>query len=335
MSNMDRRIGVVAIGRNEGGRLLDCLNSVAARDRAVVYVDSGSTDGSPDRAAALGARIVVLESGPFTAARGRQTGMQALLQALPDTEYVQFIDGDCTLDQVWLQRAVEELDNHTQIAAVCGRRREERTAESLWSRMIDVDWNIPPGDVPYFGGDSLCRIIAIQAVGGWDSSLIAGEEPDLSFRLQQAGYRIVRLPILQTTHDVAMSRFWQFWKRSKRGGYASLQVGWRHRKTQGGRAFMREAISGLCYGLVFPVAAVALGWLAWPLLLALIVLYGRVLVAMLKYARTRGCGWRDAWIYAWLTLVGKVAAGLGACKAISDLLRGDSTTLIEYKAPPH
>ena len=39
-------VGLVVIGRNEGERLVRCLRSVIGRADAVVYVDSGSTDGS-------------------------------------------------------------------------------------------------------------------------------------------------------------------------------------------------------------------------------------------------------------------------------------------------
>ena len=38
-------VGAVVIGRNEGERLKRCLMSLSAAG-AVVYVDSGSTDGS-------------------------------------------------------------------------------------------------------------------------------------------------------------------------------------------------------------------------------------------------------------------------------------------------
>ena len=39
-------LGAVAIGRNEGDRLLTCLHSLVGRVGRVVYVDSGSTDDS-------------------------------------------------------------------------------------------------------------------------------------------------------------------------------------------------------------------------------------------------------------------------------------------------
>src|SRR3989338_5153548 len=72
-------LGVVAIGRNEGGRLNSCLRSVAHLAGAVVYVDSGSTDGSAALARALGITVVALDLHlPFPAGRARNAGFQHL-----------------------------------------------------------------------------------------------------------------------------------------------------------------------------------------------------------------------------------------------------------------
>ena len=100
-------IGVVAIGRNEGGRLRACLASTVGRGpAAVVYVDSASTDGSVDAARAAGAEVVELDmSVPFTAARARNAGFERLSAALPGLAFVQFLDADCELVEGWLPRA--------------------------------------------------------------------------------------------------------------------------------------------------------------------------------------------------------------------------------------
>ena len=45
-----QRVGLVAIGRNEGERLRQCLDSVVGKVERIVYVDSGSTDGSVELA---------------------------------------------------------------------------------------------------------------------------------------------------------------------------------------------------------------------------------------------------------------------------------------------
>ena len=77
-------VGVIAIGRNEGERLRRCLASVTGRGRAVVYVDSASTDGSAELARSMGAEVVDLDmSLPFSAARARNEGFARLMQVAP------------------------------------------------------------------------------------------------------------------------------------------------------------------------------------------------------------------------------------------------------------
>ena len=67
--------GFVLIGRDEGERLRRCLASVVRTNCPVVYVDSGSRDGSVAAAQAAGALVVALDmSRPFTAARARNAG---------------------------------------------------------------------------------------------------------------------------------------------------------------------------------------------------------------------------------------------------------------------
>src|SRR6266480_1395116 len=81
--------GMVVIGRNEGARLVRCLEACVREGGAVVYVDSGSTDGSPDAARRLGATVVALDmSLPFTAARARNEGFAALMRLHPATARV-------------------------------------------------------------------------------------------------------------------------------------------------------------------------------------------------------------------------------------------------------
>ena len=64
------QVVAIAIGRNEGERLVACLRALTAQVGRVIYVDSGSTDDSVARARALGAQVVALDmSRPFTAAR--------------------------------------------------------------------------------------------------------------------------------------------------------------------------------------------------------------------------------------------------------------------------
>ena len=115
-------VGIVVIGRNEGDRLINGLRSAKNHtDAAVVYVDSGSTDGSAAAAARLGASVVNLDmTRPFSAARARNEGFAALIASNPNIRFVQFVDGDCELVPGWLDQASSFLSDRIDVAVVCG-----------------------------------------------------------------------------------------------------------------------------------------------------------------------------------------------------------------------
>ena len=112
MEKMPNELGIVVIGRNEGDRLIACLNSALLQSTHLVYVDSGSTDGSIAFAKNLGVEVVELDlSIPFTAARARNAGLARLMECFPAVGYVQFVDGDCVLVERWCDRALTSLQN--------------------------------------------------------------------------------------------------------------------------------------------------------------------------------------------------------------------------------
>jgi GT2 family glycosyltransferase len=327
------RIGVVIIGRNEGSRLKDALQSVPA-EAATVYVDSRSTDGSAELAESLGVSVISLGDGRLTAARGRQAGLDWLQSQHVELAYVQFIDGDCVLEDGWLDAAAEHLDRHADLAGVCGRRTEERRDASVWSRLIDIDWDIPAGEVPYFGGDVLTRIEAVQQVGGWNPTLIAGEEPELCFRLRDAGWRIARLDRPATRHDIAMSSFAEYRKRSRRSGHAYAEVGWLHRHGPG-RAWLRSAFSILLQGLLLPVLILVGLLVWWPIGLVLSLPYLKWFAAMVRSCRRRGYGWRISFGYALVNLASRPSGAMGVVRYIVGRGSGRRAKLMEYKANPN
>ena len=204
-------LGIVVIGRNEGERLQRCLASVAASGACVVYVDSGSTDGSAALARAMGADVVELDMRrPFTAAWARNTGWQRLLVIHPQSTRVHFLDGDCEVIPGWIDKAMQLLDEREDIGIVCGRRRERYPAATAFNRQCEIEWNAPSGEIRSCGGDALMRIEALRATGGFRDGLIAGEEPELCVRVRGAGWKVWRIASDMVWHDAAMTR-WSQW----------------------------------------------------------------------------------------------------------------------------
>jgi GT2 family glycosyltransferase len=325
------RIGVVAIGRNEGERLQRCLQSLHDLGHAVVYVDSGSTDHSVALAAALGCDIVILNPGcPFTAAAARNAGFSRLLEIAAGCEFVQFVDGDCEVVDGWISSAASFLIRNRDYAVACGRRRERHPENSVYNRICDFEWNTPVGEAQACGGDALMRVDALRGVGGFDAALIAGEEPELCSRLRKAGWRIMRLDTEMTLHDAAITRFRQWWRRTERAGWAFLGGAVMEARS-GHRRWVREAVRPWLWCLAVPALAVVLFRpLGFPGLLPLLA-YPLVMGRAAAAAHRRGGSLRESVAYGVLSVVGKIAELQGQLTWMRDHLLGRQRRLIEYK----
>lgn len=326
-----QRVGLVAIGRNEGQRLTQCLQSVIGKAAHVVYVDSGSTDGSLELARSLGVEVVELDlSIPFTAARARNAGLAQLLQINPQIDYVQFVDGDCEVVAGWLEHAAAELEANPNIAVVCGRRRERFPEQTIYNQLCDMEWNTPVGETKACGGDSMMRVAAFQQVGGFNPTLIAGEEPELCVRLRQNGWKIFRLDADMTLHDAQMTRLSQWWKRAMRAGHAYAEGSWLH----GGepeRHWVKETRSIWLWGLFIPLLAISGAWNTHGLSLLLLLGYPLQFARIFISLRRQNISSKNATFYALSCVVGKFAQVEGALKFLRTRLLGSKSTLIEYK----
>lgn len=311
-------LDAVVIGRNEGERLVACINSLRSAVRRVIYVDSGSTDGSVDAAKALGAEVVTLDTAlPFTAARARNAGLAQLGE---DTEFVQLVDGDCAIRDGWIQAALQTLSDRPDLAVVCGRRRERFPDASVYNQLIDAEWDTPPGPAKACGGDAMMRMTALREVGGYRDDLIAGEEPELCVRLRHAGWGIWRLDHDMTWHDARMTRFSQWWRRSKRAGYAFAEGAALH----GGppeRHWVTETRRAVIWGAVLPVVSLLGGMVFAPLWLLLLAYPAQFLRLSAKTGALR----------AGFSILGKFAEAWGVLAFWADRLRGKKRHIIEYK----
>jgi glycosyltransferase involved in cell wall biosynthesis len=321
------RFGVVAIGRNEGQRLRRCLESVRAGS-VVIYVDSGSIDGSSQMARDCGAIVVDLDMElPFTAARARNAGFKSLVETAPDVDCVQFIDGDCELINRWPEQALSFLGARPEIAAVSGRRRERFPNRSIYNQLCDWEWNGPTGEVRACGGDVMIRVSAFKIVGGYRETLIAGEEPELCVRLRAAGWKIWRLEDDMTIHDAAMTHFGQWWRRAVRGGYAFAQGVDLH----GGfpeRHWVWESRRAWLWGILLPIGCAAIGLLFGGWTWALWLIYPAQVVRL----TARTCApFRQRVLLSLFQVLARFAEGYGQLKFLFDRVKGRQGALIEYK----
>lgn len=310
-------IDAVVIGRNEGDRLVACLASLKGQVRRVIYVDSGSTDGSVANAQAAGAIIVELDQDkPFTAARARNAGFAQTTGA----DFVQFVDGDCEIVPGWIETAADFLVAHPEYVVACGRRTEVRPDASRYNRFCDQEWNTPVGDALACGGDALMRSSAFETAGGYRDTMIAGEEPELCVRLRKNGGKIRRLDADMTRHDARMTRFGQWWQRSRRAGFAFAEGAALH-GARPERHWVKEHQRALIWGAALPLA-ILLGALFLPQMLWLAFIYP---AQIFRLARRMGL---EAAVFS---VIGKFAEAQGAIDFHLSRLRREPRDIIEYQ----
>jgi GT2 family glycosyltransferase len=321
-------IAAVVIGRNEGERLLGCLRTVRSQRVFAVYVDSGSTDGSAQAAAHLGAHVVSLDMArPFTAARARNEGFKAVKALSPDIPFIQFIDGDCELVETWLDTAMKFMHQRDDVGAVCGRRRERFPELSIYNWLCDREWDGPVGDVRAFGGDVVIRASALEAVGGYREDVIAAEDDELSVRLRAAGWRIWRLQSEMTLHDASMKHFGQWWRRALRCGYAFAQGAYLHGAPPE-RYFVWETRRARLWGLWLPLGCLVASSLLFPWGLAIWLIFP--LQILRQTARNDGT-LAQRLALAFFQMTARFPEALGQMKFTRDHLLSRQVRIIEYK----
>lgn len=321
---------IVAIGRNEGERLRLALTSARAVCPTVLYVDSGSTDGSPALAATLGCAVHELSPDrPFSAARARNEGFHKLMELAPATEFVQFLDGDCELDSGWLAAGLQALQADPQLCQVRGDVAEVYPEASVYNRLCHLEWQQPYGLVAACGGRFLARAAAFRAAGGFRDDVIAAEDDEFCIRLRQAGWKIRMLAAPMARHDAAIHSFAAWGRRARRAGHGYAQVAALH-GAGSERYFVRDLRKIWIWGFFLPLCALLDAPFTWGLSLAvLLLLYAAQCLHIRRGVRHRLWKPADAWLYAFFTVLSRLPGILGVLEY--HLRKGRPARIIEYK----
>jgi glycosyltransferase involved in cell wall biosynthesis len=327
-------ISVVVIGRNEGERLARCLDSVRkvrhVAVKEIIYVDSASTDDSPELALRHGAAVIVVQSERPTAALGRNAGWRAA-----QSDLVLFLDGDTLVHEDFPRAAYDALSQDPSIAAAWGHRREIHPEASIFNRILDLDWMYKPGFTEFCGGDVLIRRKALSESGGFDEKLIAGEEPELCRRMRSCGYKVLHIDHPMTEHDLQIMHWSQYWKRATRAGHAYAEVSERYRGSED-PSWASERRANLIRGSFWPFSLVCA--------ILLSIRFGFIPPALwlaLLLAASARTAWKVRWKESspWILLLFGMHSHLQQLPILVGQMqyeihkrRGRARELIEYKA---
>ena len=292
------RIGVVIIGINVAPFIETCIQSVLNCDYPqelieVIYVDGGSNDSSVTLASGFqDVRVLSLDLHHPTPGSGRNAGWRSISPPV-----IQFMDADTTLEARWFKTALPHLTD--AIPCVCGFRRERHPKRNRYHQLTEMEWRYEEGPCRYFGGEALLYRYTLEQTGGFDKDLIAGEDPELSRRMRQKGWEILRIAQPMSTHDINMSTFTQYLKRAYRSGHAYAEIGLRFARTQDPlwlKELLRVAVRGsvplliLLIGLLFDHPIIAL--------LIALAISARPLYSLPSIERRFGCTRKEAILYA-------------------------------------
>lgn len=270
-------VSYIVIGLNESRMIRTCLEAVShcgdgGERKEIIYVDSGSTDGTLRLVTALPNVTVIHLNDPHpNAAKGRNAGWRAA-----EGEFIQFLDGDMVMDPDWLGVAFAFMSQRNDIACVFGQLREHREPGNLYSIIFDRIWKYEPGRADTLGGAFLARRSTLAAVGGFDETLRGHEEPDLAARIIRNGGTLWCLPCEMAVHYSGISSFRTYWFRMAAFGSHVEEVS------------RRMVCTGEIRGDVPKLTRDVLVSCVPPILLVFALLFGSSLVALLALVPVLG-----------------------------------------------
>ncbi|GAG01203.1 unnamed protein product, partial [marine sediment metagenome] len=116
---MINKVTFVVIGKNEALNLPRCFRSIQKVSNNIIFVDSDSDDNSVSIAKEYNIKkILRVKANYGTPALSRSVGAKEV-----ETEYIQFLDGDMTIEEGWISLALAKLQNNKDIAAVHGNMK--------------------------------------------------------------------------------------------------------------------------------------------------------------------------------------------------------------------
>jgi glycosyltransferase involved in cell wall biosynthesis len=193
---MDLRISVIVCAHNEEAHLAACLHSLLAQTRPpdeLIVIDNASTDATAAIAAAIPSVRVVCEprKGLVTA---RETGRREARGNV-----LAYVDADCRAPLAWLARVARHFERDASLVALSGPYRYYDWDFFGRALIRAYDVTLAPATqvlvkhilrlgTIFYGGNFAVRRSALDAIGGFDTSIeFHGEDTNLGRRLFAVG----------------------------------------------------------------------------------------------------------------------------------------------------
>lgn len=172
------------------GALLDAVAAqVGAPEHEVIVVDNGSTDATPDVASShpLAPRVVHEQRRGSYAARN--TGIQSA-----HADILAFTDADCVPQPGWLAAGVAAFETGADLVggAIAPLRSSSPSRWERYDRAMYLRQQDHVEDEGFAATANLfVRRPILEALGGFDASLLSGGDFDFGKRATAAGFRLI------------------------------------------------------------------------------------------------------------------------------------------------
>ena len=242
------------------GQQLDGLAAQTYRGRwELVVADNGSSDGGVELVRRWQGRVPALRVVDASARRGAAVARN-LGAAAAHGEALAFCDADDIVTPGWLTALAGALERHDLVAGACDHQTLNPAGTADWhARSFETGAPTTMGFLPYASSANMAvSAAAFRAAGGFDEGFAdlgaAGEDVDLSWRLQLAGHglhfepaALVRYRHRRDLHDI--------WRQNASYGMADVLL-YRRFRDHGVRPRTLRQTLGSYRGLVLRVPAV-------------------------------------------------------------------------------
>ena len=217
-------VSVLIPAHNEEEFISRCIASVLRtgwpRDRLEILVmDNRSVDATAVKARAAGSEVLHVASGRIGAVRNVGLGAAK-------GEFVAYVDGDCEVPPTWLSTAIGLIQSNVSVGAVGGPCISP--ASGTW-----VERALAPSEVGRgFTGPAkaiatssfIARTSLLREAGGFDETLISGEDDDMSNRIRARGLGLVSSSDCHIVHYGYPRTLWGAFKKEIWHGRHHLEV---------------------------------------------------------------------------------------------------------------
>lgn len=222
------QVSVIVPAYNGAATVGDCLCALleqqTQRSYEVILVDDGSSDDTAHEVAAFAPRVRLVRQQHAGAAAARNCGVSAA-----QGDILLFTDADCEPTPGWVESLAGALNGADGAKGTYRTRQRSLVArwvqaeyESKYRRMAQrptIDF-IDTYSAAYRRG-------VFEAAGGFDEALQVDEDQELSFRLAEAGARLVFAPEAVVYHRHVATPL-AYMKRKFRIGYWKVLVAAMH-----------------------------------------------------------------------------------------------------------